>query len=81
VKLQQGTGDYLIDTDGDGNWDMTVDPASGEAKQYTEQSMLLYAGIILVILIVLFIGVYLIVRRRRSRIISKSQSTDNQKKP
>ena len=69
TKAEQQTGIYLIDTNGDGNYDYQYDPRSGTYGEYPETPssiyMMLIVGISAVIL-VLLIAFFMNWRRKKS---------------
>jgi hypothetical protein len=60
----RGDGTYLLDTDGDGQWDLQYDPVSGETQDYQDQPILQYALIGLVVLIIVFLLLFFLMRGR-----------------
>ncbi len=70
-------GMYLIDTDGDGQWNVEYNSGSGQAQDYREQPILQYALIGLVVLIVIFLLLFYVMRGRgRSRTFNKNQDSE-----
>ena len=73
-------GQYLIDTDGDGQWNLEYNPASGQTQEYQEQPYLLYGAVGLIALIIVLLILFFFMRRRgQSRTLNKNQEQENKK--
>lgn len=70
-------GTYLIDTNGDGQWNTEYNPVTGETQDYREQPILQYALIIVVVLVIVALLLFFFMRgRRQSRIINKNNDSE-----
>ncbi len=76
---RQANGNYLIDTDGDGTWDIVYDPITRQYKQYQEPPILDY--LIFVILVIAFVLIlYFGGKKKRSRTFSNTHEGVNTSK-
>jgi hypothetical protein len=62
---KQTNNKYLFDSNGDGTYDLAFDTTTGLSQKYSEQPLLMYIIPILAILVIVFLSIFYLMRRRK----------------